>query len=462
MQPLLADAIDLPLVLIYGLAVLAPLLLFQVGVEALVLQAVWRIRVGELFRFVFRANCWSLAAGVPTKILNAFLYAWWLPRDIPSFFAWYPAAVAAGTLIYFLVTVLVELACAARWKPAGKAPLPGRTRWMGILAANVATYAVLGPLHYYATLPTSEVREFTQDVKWSTHPETAVVYVDSDDSHLKLIRLDGSPARTIVPATVKDYLISSDTTVCLYRGEAGALVLYQPSSASSHLVLKTDERFRMNQVAFSPSAAFVAFASEKDGFIEVVDVRAGRRTRQPLHPSARGANALDVNVNVAWSPEEHRFYFSLGRGERFTVNIDPDFALKIEALRGKSAPLVSACHGRTGPHQWSGGSEWGVTFGEDTCQDLRARVVHGLGAGLWVERGGGDLGEQVFALAIDPGLLHLSSVGFQDVAFLDGCTECLFEADGRIYLVDLDQQRLGPVANGTRFALLTPRYRKFL
>src|SRR5688572_18955062 len=186
MYPILADAIDLPLVFTYGLGVLVPLMLFQVGVESLILRHFWDVPFREMARFTFWANCWSLAAGIPTKILNVVVYGILLPHDIPEFFARYPFAVGVGTLIYFIVTVLVELGCATRWQRMNKVSITRRTLWSGVLLANLATYAVFAPSHYYATRPINDVREFTKDARWSEHPDAQVAYTDSENGHLKI------------------------------------------------------------------------------------------------------------------------------------------------------------------------------------------------------------------------------------------------------------------------------------
>lgn len=450
-----ADAIDFPLVFMYGMAVLVPLMLFQVGVEALILRYIWGVPFREMARFAFRANCWSLVAGIPTKILNAVVYGMLLPRDIPEFFGRYPLAVGVGTLIYFIVTVLVELGCATRWRRANEVSLTRRTLWNGILLANLATYAVLAPLHYYATRPMNDVREFTQDARWSEHPDTQVVFTDSVSGHLKITRLGGSMAETIVPASVKDYLISSNATVCLFRTEGGGLVLYQRSSGRSNLVWQTDERFSMNQVAFSPSAERVAFAIEKDSAIEVVDVQSAKRTRQQFRAGSR-------DFNVAWSPEESIFYISHDGGNRFAAHITPEFTLTLEAMTDTNEPPLLPCYGRVGPGRWFSGGDWGQTYSSDTCADLRAWAVPGLGSSLRIYRDGGGTRERVFTMAVNPGLLHLSVIHFGDVAFLEACKECMFEAGESVYLIDLERKRLGTVASGERFTLFAPRYRKHL
>src|SRR5881397_1317815 len=103
--PLFADAIDFPIVIGYGIAILIPVFAFQFLVEGVILAKRWRVPFGTLANLVFRANAFSLLAGIPTKILNTVMYGVLLPwNNIPTFFARYPWAVALGTLFYFGVT----------------------------------------------------------------------------------------------------------------------------------------------------------------------------------------------------------------------------------------------------------------------------------------------------------------------------------------------------------------------
>ena len=453
MQPLLANAIDFGMVFSHGLTVLVPLVLFQVGVEALVLRRIWRGSFEDMARFTFRANCWSLAAGIPTKISNLAFYDAWLPRDLPGFFARYPFAVGVGTLAFFVVTLLVELACASRWRRLKQPSLATWALVNGILLANLATYAVLAPIHYYATLPTCDVREFTSDTRWPDRPETQVVFVDSNNGHLKIARLDGSAPETIVPMPVKDYLISPDAGVCLFRRAGGALLLHRRATGESRRIWQTDERFNMNQVAFSPSAERVAFASEAGGFLEVVDVRTTMRVRQKVEFRA-------YDLHVAWSPEEATLFVSHSGGNRFEATLSPEFTLSLVPLSRTNEPALLPCFGRVGgSHRSSGALEWGRSFPIDHCGNLRAWAVMGLTHSLRIYRD--DLSrEKVFIVAANPGLMRLGGIRFNDVAFLDGCHGCVFDSEGTVYLLDLERKRLATVAKGERFILMTPRYQK--
>src|SRR3989442_15605747 len=60
MTPVFADAIDIPVVLFFGIIVLVPLIAFEVFVEALVLKRIWHLPYGELCTFTFVGNFWSL------------------------------------------------------------------------------------------------------------------------------------------------------------------------------------------------------------------------------------------------------------------------------------------------------------------------------------------------------------------------------------------------------------------
>ena len=68
----------------------------------------------------------------------------------------------------------------------------------------------------------------------------------------------------------------------------------------------------------------------------------------------------------------------------------------------------------------------------------------------------------ILYLHVNPGLLHIAHFYFGDAAFLEGGSECLFEANGYIYVLDIQAKRVGTLARGDRFILLTDRYQKHL
>src|SRR4051812_25225177 len=226
--PVFADGIDLPLVLFYGGLILVPLMGFQVAVESWVLARVWRIPFKTLLPGVLSANCWSFIAGIPSKLLNSCLYAYVLPSDLIGYFSIYPFAVFVGTLIYFVITVLVEGLCMSRWLKSSKLVIP--KLWWGVLIANLSTYAVLGPLHYFATRPLQNIKAYTTDTRWAEKPATQVIYIDSDSGQLKCILLDGSQPQTLVPFQITNYSLTSNLQSILFQDERGTSQVYRVST----------------------------------------------------------------------------------------------------------------------------------------------------------------------------------------------------------------------------------------
>lgn len=461
MTPIFANAINFPMALGIGIIVMVPLIAFEVFVEALVLKRAWHLPYRDLCKLAFFANIWSLLAGIPTKILNAFLYARILPEDIPGFFSRYPFAIAVGSLIYFAVTLLVEGAYAFRWRRQKGLQISTATLWGGILLANIATYAVLAPLHYVATKPANQIREFTDNTRWATQPETRVLFTDASTEILKAIQLDGTAAEIVVPVPMAEYLVSTNLDLCLFRGTNGCLYLYRRGVNLTNLIWETDEKFFMNQVAFSPSGDRVAFASEDKNSIELVNVTTGTRTNVTLTEkfSFHGPS-------VAWSPGEDRFYVGGFEGHlRLAVEIGAAEALSINPVEGTNALTVLKCFGRTGDSRWWGGGVWGVSYNRDECQDFSATAWPGLGSSVRILQENGESksnNREILTVSVRPGLLHLAGFYFGEVGFVEGCGECLIESNGHIYLLSIPDRRLGTLVKGDRFIQLTSRYEKRL
>jgi hypothetical protein len=451
--PLLADSIDIPLVVVYGLSILVPLIAFQVFVEALVLQRIWRLPYGQLCTFAFFANLWSLAAGLPTKILNAVLTSLMVPEDIPGFFAAYPYAAVRGALVYFAATVAVEVIYAFRWLRRNELQRTRAQVWRGLFFANVATYVVMAPVYYFAARPSFAIDSFTKDTRWTDQPSTTVIFADGTNQHLCSANLDGSSRQTIVPAAVSDYLISTNLNVCLYRGTNGDLNLHRRDRAQV-LIWKTTERFLLNQTAFSPSGERAAYVSDKNNSVEVVEALTGKRTNLPL-------NHIFKEPSVAWSQQETIFFVrGFPDDLRLAIRLSQEGDPVISPLESSNAPPLLRCYGRTGKDRWGSVNDWGISYRKDMCGDLEAFAWPGLDSGVVIDRIDEQIRTPILRLSVRPGLLHMAAFHFGDVAFLPDCREFLFECHGYIYLLDANRKRLGTFVRGDRFILLTDRYEK--
>jgi len=214
-----ADSINVPIVLGYGFAILAPLLAFQTAIEAAFLRFGLGMGYKDAVRIMFWANVWSVVAGIPTKILNSWIYASIVPRNLFDYMRLFPAAIAVGSCVYFLVTIIVEL-WVVRRKLTNEGEAITSSRLIALMAAaNFVTYAVCAPLFYQATRPRHSIEEFTADSTWARKPARELFYISSDTGFLRSVRTDGSEDRLIAPFKMESYLISTNRERCVFRGE---------------------------------------------------------------------------------------------------------------------------------------------------------------------------------------------------------------------------------------------------
>jgi hypothetical protein len=355
-RPVFADAIDLPLLLFYGIAVFVPLMLFQVTVEGGILSRSWRLPFKQLLRPVFLANCWSLLAGIPIKILNAIIYSFLLPPDFAIYFARYPFVIGLGTLLFFMATIMVEVFYLSRWLNR-EAVQKARSRiWTGVFLANLATYAVLAPLHYLATRPVNDIKEFTENSAWAMQPAVRIVYVEAQTGHLKSCYSDGTKHQTLVPTRVKDYLVTSNLD----------LILFHDPQGTRH-ILRAD-----------------------------------------------------------------------------TGKLEADDVESMKLLAGQDT------FGSDGKDHWGG---------NDSFNNWRVWAEPGLGNSIRLYETN-DIKSSRLIIAVNPGLLHLAEPGFalSQPTFISDGKECLFQSGDAIYLLDIQHRRVGKVANGRNFALLTSKF----
>jgi hypothetical protein len=440
-----ADAINLPIVLGYGAAVLIPLLVFQTVVETLILKPFigWKFRDGS--GPVLRANIWSVVAGIPTKFLNLWIYESILPKNFYDYFRLYVCAVAVGSCVYYAVTVAVEW-----WVLRRRLPEPGgRLGKMRLLAAvalaNLVTYSVCAPLFYQATKPWHDIAEVTPDSRWTRNPGQQILYVDSQTKFLRMIRANGEEDRLLVPFAMRDYILDEHLQQCLFRSEEEKAKYY-------HFDRRTGKRreiesarglvnLNVGSMAFNPSGRHVAFLKESAVILEALETHKARSL------FTIDSHRWDLALN--WTTNEFALLAETGTNrvalffEKEAVEWEPRTRDQVSLF-----PKIGRVIGE---------DDRNVAISSDgEIRSLRAEttnwtafVERGLGSSVRIhnKRGGKVL------VADNPGWLHLGNRWFGDVVFLSD-NECLFDDHDSIYIIDLAARKLGRVARGQRFSLL--------
>jgi len=140
----LLAAINVPDLVQYGLVVILPLLFFEVVVEALILEQLWSLPFFQLCQFTLFANGWSQLAGIAVRIVFLVTVIFGIADRVNS-----SMLVAVAWLMYFLVTLLVEVACAFQWLHRHSLSISKWRIIWGIIVANLTSYAVLVGLNMY-------------------------------------------------------------------------------------------------------------------------------------------------------------------------------------------------------------------------------------------------------------------------------------------------------------------------
>lgn len=456
-SPAFADGIDFPLFLAWGIGIIIPVLAFNIFGEALVLRLILSVPFGAASKFFLRANLFSLAGGIPTKILTAFLFAWLKPDDLSVFYHRYLFIAVLCILTYFVVTVLIEVWVGIWWYRKADRLYTQRSLGLTILAANVLTYSVLGPLYYWTTRPMwNEVDDITPDSSWARSVDAQIFYVDFDTHHLMAIHADGGGRETWVPHPMLEYLLSGDLNFCVFLGEKGDLHYYDRPS-DRHVVLgPAGEKPVMPRVALSPSGRRVAVwrSPTADSTLCLYDLTTGATHTQTMDK--------DENATwwcLAWSGEEDHLYMKTNGIHEIRV-AESDFQIRSVSATESLGP----CFGRFSIFT-SGSGEYERAYNtSDSCGGQTLFTDYSAWSNISVTREtpdspiGGGLSEIWFA--VNPGIIHGASWWFLSGSFLPSCDKIIIEDFTSIYLWDMTQRKIGKVTTGERHMVLTEAYRK--
>jgi hypothetical protein len=402
------------------------------------------------------ANIASLFAGIPVKILNGVLYSTFMPTPLAAYFRAYPLAAALGTLVFFVVTLLVEYGIIALWCKTEQIHVGLGKLFCIVLIMNAMTYSVLAPLNYWATRPRCDVRIFTDDASWAQHPLTEIYYIAAN-GYLCAIMTDGSGNRVLIPDTVRDYQCQPHHGLFLYRNASDALCLFRASDGQITECGNPSYRYFMNEVACSPDGKTVAFWEKE----EIEKYKANyhltffgtdtkqRHSTEILLPGSYPHN----NPILAWGKfPDTLFVKETGYKQPTTITSITVSNNTVALCQPEPQPCEFAeVYGRFSKY-------WGVSFGSASNECVNIYSLPGLGSHISVRQDGEE-----WYITDNPGLLKLGNRGFCDVCLLENGQEFVFnDSKGGIYLVNIPERKVGYIASGATFITLTPRYRQNL
>ena len=434
-----ADGIDIPILLAAGGIVLVPLLAFEVFVEGAIVAWGLRVPYRQTLRIVLVANLVSLAAGVPVKIFDIWYDNAVLPTDLAPYFREFPHVFVGTTIIYFLVTLLMEYLIIRRWSRHLPAlPCPRTSVFMTIFLANLATYAVLAPLNYTLTRPRHGIKEFTDTSTWAARQLTEIYYIESPREILCSILSDGTHRREIISDRVKAYQYYPNSDFYLYKNGVQELCLFQPRTGKRTVCAKGDGFFSMQQVAASPEGRWVAYLKTADNWapcqLVLYDTRTGR-----IHETRIITDANTYNPEIAWTDTADLFFLKQNTQTNL-YRLDPDGQVSIATMLEKP-PALAVAYGRYDQ------------IASDDNGIMKVYAERRLDSGIRVTQG-----TTVWYFADNPGWPKLGKRVFDNVCILQNGREVVFDDLKSLYLFDTEKKRVGKIVDGTNFMILTDRF----
>ncbi len=448
---ILANGINLPLVLLLGLVTIGPLTLFVAAVESLAFRGLYRSRLRVTFGLVLVANILSTVAGLMVYAFQDLVLHEMGIRSAADFAHHYLNGALVLIGLYLLVSVLVEGLYLARRKVAERLGLGRGDLWKGIAAANVLSYTFMGPIFYFSTRPTFHGLEFVDSPAAVTDCTDAIYFIGSEDRHLFRIRPDGTGREEVVPHEVRAFVVSQDQTAFVYRGPGNDLWFFRQGDARPRRIWKTDERFHTSEFDLSADASRVAFASTSEVF--VYDLSVGRIVgRSGLTGDGWGGGSSHSVDLLAWDGDDPDVLHCYRSGGWQSWRVSED---SVAATAAPVRRLVGNYRRCMPGSSWGGRHDWGVPL--PSAQDhgeLSLFSVPGLGKSVRVYRNG----MPVIVFHNDYGLLNMGSPGPSEACFLSEPGMVLCGGSDRLYVLDALKKRVAELAQGDEFVAAIPEF----
>lgn len=476
---MLADAINLPLVGIFGLATFGPLTLLVTTIESATFRGLFGVPIRQVFRTLLWANIWSTLAGLLVLIpQDLIVSSFGIMDTIPDFVRGYRRVALLLVLLYWSKSVLVEsMIVLARNLPA-RLEQPSGKVLRGVVLANVLSYLVVGPLFYLSTRPYFGGLEATDTTEWSANGAEWAYYIDPDTGFIERIRLDGGEKATVVPFPAKAFLMSGDEQTFVFDGEGDTLYLFRAGSGEPTPITKHTGEFFMIDASLAPDGRRVAYLSGGSGTfrtsertLNIWDSSTGERSTVP---------GVVVNGRITWSADGGQIYAKKDAWTIVAIDCASSFSLREIRISGPPTPqevqsrkrrpasetgasaapspevLVDNYLRGNGVRRWGGPASTDVWWMSDQAEGLAVNTHPYLGTRVEIE----PEGSRRFIVQCAYGLLNLGGPRWEYPAVLPSGSEIIVEGwYDQLYIIDVANRRIGLLFDGRQYVVRTPRFR---
>lgn len=478
MQLFLADIILPDFYITAGATAFLPTLAFTIFAEAYILSRFLHKPYKMMVNLSLRANLASMILGSalfwlmpisPSKIAY--------PSSLSSYAAHFWIYAIAAYLAYYLFSVILEWLFAIFWKKKHMQSVKNFSFFQAFILANIISYTVLIPLHYYHARPLNNISEITNTTDWAIQPPAIVIYQDIEKHHLWRVNTDGTDNHLLVPYPMKQYLISYDLTQILFFDDGKKLFHYDANTKTLTTLWESQyggsSKFgrleNVMQIAMSPGGKQAAW---------IIPMREGAGKYGPWETDFwklfiyNHNNGLTLTYDykahgskIAWSSNENVLFINCpaiaykesvgGIGGLAAFSISDNGSQVVLRENVNPSQVYFANHyGRLGSVYYSGGKV-GVERVSDIYGSMKAT------APIWSKEITITNDKQVlFSFSDVPFFAPFSRRSISEPAFIQQGRECLIEARESIYLIDIANRKIGALVKGENYIVISDTFHK--
>jgi hemin uptake protein HemP len=431
----------------FFIAILAVIL-----IESAVIQKCFKVNWKRAIKIIVVVNILSSLIGGFACFFIGFIPASLLfdPENLIEYSDQIFLTAAITYFICFLTTVLLEWwGVNERIRKQDKT-FTRKETLKAVIIANLISYAVLCPWHYYI-IHKQQFRDVVYQTDWAEKPAVKIFFLNEEKAFCSIFT-DGSGKTVLIARPIEGYIISQDLKYCVYWQQDGSIFCYNLATNQNEQIVpamidgKPEPSFeaRMyktatpNNIAISPDNNFIVWTASAPDSINSKLYYYNITTKELNVYLVKGSSQ-----QVAFSANPSKLYLinSINGSEKILcVAIQEDNSI----IKKHELPeCIASCYGRFGHYQSNDDNmEYKRQF------DIQDGVYGSPYWGLRLDMNGKReyfndthfLIPQYFGTISSPTLL-------------DNKKELIIEARGGIYLMDISEHKFGLISQGSQYVI---------
>jgi hypothetical protein len=480
---ILADVILPSFYLTAGFVAFIPTLLFIVFSEAYIISKILKKPFKRTLHLSVKANVISGLFGAAFFWLfpvlpNKTAY----PNDLYTYVQMFFICSVIAYVAYYVFSLLIEWLFSLLWRRKYMLDIKKTGFLKAFALANLVSYSILIPIHYYYNTPANNLDSITENTEWAIKPPEKVIYLENETNYLWKTSTDGTDTALFVPHEMKHYLFSSNLEHVVFFTEGRELFHYNTRSKTLTKLWESDisgsKLVGWSRLGSLDTTRHIAISPSGNRVAWTIPVSEGNGSHGPWETdywrfflydfTTQNIKTHDYKAHdakIAWSSNENAVYANCpqisyqeavgGISGLAKFVISEDFEIELMHNVVRKEVVLADNYGRLGHWFHSGGRTY-VEHSKDEYRDLKAVVLRYSKTSIRISRDD----ETAFYFSDIPFFSPLSRRSISEPAFIQEGKECLFEARRAIYLIGIAEKRIGKLVEGKDYIVMTDSYHK--